>query len=70
MSTIFKGDDAEKCYAKGHFVVYTVDHKRFVLPLVYLSNNVVQALMELAEEFGLPTMVLSQFFVILPSWSM
>ncbi|XP_015388247.2 auxin-responsive protein SAUR63-like [Citrus sinensis] len=55
MSTIFKGDDAEKCYVKGHFVVYTVDHKRFVLPLVYLSNNVVQALMELAEEFGLPT---------------
>ncbi|KAK9183695.1 hypothetical protein WN943_024040 [Citrus x changshan-huyou] len=55
MSTIFKGDDAEKCYVKGHFIVYTVDHKRFVLPLVYLNNNVVQALLELAEEFGLPT---------------
>lgn len=52
---IFNGDDADKCYMKGHFVVYTVDHKRFVLPLVYLNNNVVQALLELAEEFGLAT---------------
>ncbi|KAK8522260.1 hypothetical protein V6N13_115239 [Hibiscus sabdariffa] len=32
---------------KGHFVVYSVDQKRFVFPLEYLKNKVVM-------EFGLP----------------
>ncbi|KAL4318515.1 hypothetical protein GQ457_18G018770 [Hibiscus cannabinus] len=41
---------------KGHFVVYSVDHKRFVLPLEYLKNNIVMELFNLAEEeFGLPS---------------
>ncbi|XWS67667.1 hypothetical protein CRYUN_Cryun04dG0025600 [Craigia yunnanensis] len=40
---------------KGHFVVYSVDQKRFVLPLEYLKNEIVKELFNLAEEeFGLP----------------
>lgn len=40
---------------KGHFVVYTADSRRFVLPLVYLDNSVFQELLRFAEEeFGLP----------------
>ncbi|KAK8656234.1 hypothetical protein V6N13_098190 [Hibiscus sabdariffa] len=40
---------------KGHFVVYGVDQKRFVLPLEYLKNNIVMELFNLTEEkFGLP----------------
>ncbi|KAK8582614.1 hypothetical protein V6N13_069387 [Hibiscus sabdariffa] len=40
---------------EGHFVVYSVDQKRFVLPLEYLKNNIVMDLFNLAEEeFGLP----------------
>ncbi|KAK8625291.1 hypothetical protein V6N13_090165 [Hibiscus sabdariffa] len=39
---------------KGHFVVYSVDQKRFVLPLDYLKNNIVMEIFILAEEeFGL-----------------
>ncbi|XVE93952.1 hypothetical protein REPUB_Repub01dG0238400 [Reevesia pubescens] len=40
---------------KGHFVVYSVDQKRFVFPLEYLKNEIVMELFNLAEEeFGLP----------------
>lgn len=40
---------------KGHFVVYSVDHKRFVVPLKYLSTNVFRELLKWSEEvFGLP----------------
>ncbi|KAJ4715911.1 Auxin-responsive protein [Melia azedarach] len=58
---IFEGDDAERSSIpsmpkKGQFVVYTADQKRFLLPLEYLNNKVVQELFKLAEEeFGLPT---------------
>ncbi|EEF38083.1 auxin-responsive protein SAUR63 [Ricinus communis] len=51
--------DAECCSTsntveKGHFVVYTNDQKRFVLPLEYLKNEIVRELFKLAEEeFGL-----------------
>ncbi|MBA0752882.1 hypothetical protein Gogos_022303 [Gossypium gossypioides] len=38
---------------KGHFVVYSADEKRFVLPLEYLKNKIVMELFNLAEEFGL-----------------
>ncbi|KAE8725989.1 putative SAUR-like auxin-responsive protein family [Hibiscus syriacus] len=39
---------------KGHFVVYSSDAKRFVLPLEYLKNLIVMELFQLAEEeFGL-----------------
>ncbi|XVF68025.1 hypothetical protein PTKIN_Ptkin10aG0169600 [Pterospermum kingtungense] len=56
------GDDADtnscstsSVVQKGHFVVYSVDQKRFVLPLEYLKNEIVMELFNLAEEeFGLP----------------
>ncbi|MED6175268.1 hypothetical protein PIB30_076870 [Stylosanthes scabra] len=38
---------------KGHFVVYSTDKRRFVLPLVYLSKKIFIELFKLAEEeFG------------------
>ncbi|XP_057974355.1 auxin-responsive protein SAUR36 [Malania oleifera] len=38
---------------KGHFVVYTRDGKRFVLPLYYLNHPIFRVLLEMAEEeFG------------------
>lgn len=40
---------------KGHFVVYSIDQKRFVIPLKYLSTNVFRELLKWSEEeFGLP----------------
>ncbi|XVE93951.1 hypothetical protein REPUB_Repub01dG0238300 [Reevesia pubescens] len=40
---------------KGHFVVYSADEERFVLPLEYLKNEIVMELFNLAEEeLGLP----------------
>ena len=41
--------------SKGHFVVYTKDGCRFVVPLDYLNSNVFKELFRLSEEeFGLP----------------
>lgn len=41
---------------KGHFVVYSSDKIRFVIPLKYLKNRVIRELFEIAEEeFGLPS---------------
>ncbi|KAK1589064.1 hypothetical protein Q3G72_019960 [Acer saccharum] len=41
---------------KGHFVVYTADQRRFVLPISYLSNQIFQELLRMSEEeFGLPS---------------
>ncbi|KAJ1420617.1 Small auxin-up RNA [Sesbania bispinosa] len=41
---------------KGHFVVYSIDHKRFVVPLKYLSTNIFRELLKWSEEeFGLPS---------------
>ncbi|KAK2976266.1 hypothetical protein RJ640_026895 [Escallonia rubra] len=40
---------------KGHFVVYSDDGRRFVIPLVYLNNEVLRQLLKMSEEeFGLP----------------
>ncbi|KAL5055359.1 hypothetical protein RYX36_036041 [Vicia faba] len=39
---------------KGHFVVYSMDRKRFVVPLEYLNTNVFRELFKWSEEvFGL-----------------
>ncbi|KAK2976265.1 hypothetical protein RJ640_026894 [Escallonia rubra] len=39
---------------KGHFVVYSADMRRFVVPLDYLKNAVFRELLKLAEEeYGL-----------------
>ncbi|EOX97527.1 SAUR-like auxin-responsive protein family, putative [Theobroma cacao] len=41
---------------KGHFVAYSADQIRFVLPLEYLRSRIVTELFALAEEeFGLPS---------------
>lgn len=37
----------------SHFVVYTADQKRFLIPLVYLKNVIFIQLLKLSEEFGL-----------------
>ncbi|KAH0714035.1 hypothetical protein KY290_006901 [Solanum tuberosum] len=55
------GSDADDCSTssssiveKGHFVVYTADQARFVIPLAYLENEVIRQLLNLSEEeFGL-----------------
>ena len=40
---------------KGHFFVYTSEGKRFMVPLVYLNNNIFKELLNISEaEFGLP----------------
>ncbi|PON61514.1 Small auxin-up RNA [Trema orientale] len=39
---------------KGHFVVYTTDERRFVMPLAYLNDNILRELFKMSEqEFGL-----------------
>lgn len=39
---------------KGHFVVYTVDHVRFTMPLSYLENDLFRDLLRMSEEeFGI-----------------
>ncbi|KAH0679740.1 hypothetical protein KY284_020825 [Solanum tuberosum] len=56
------GSDVDSCSAssssivqKGHFVVYTADQSRFVVPLAYLENEVIRQLLSMSEEeFGLP----------------
>ncbi|KAH0714047.1 hypothetical protein KY290_006913 [Solanum tuberosum] len=41
---------------KGHFVVYTADQARFVIPLAYLENETIAQLLNMSEEeFGLPS---------------
>uniref|UniRef100_A0A803LG63 Uncharacterized protein n=1 Tax=Chenopodium quinoa TaxID=63459 RepID=A0A803LG63_CHEQI len=38
---------------KGHFVVYTSDEKRFMIPLTYLKSEIFTELLKMAEEeFG------------------
>ncbi|KAL3722778.1 hypothetical protein ACJRO7_035048 [Eucalyptus globulus] len=39
---------------RGHFVVYTTDERRFVIPLSFLSNDIVRELFRASEEeFGI-----------------
>ena len=41
---------------KGHFVVYTADQRRFMIPIVYLNSEIFRELFEMSEEeFGLPS---------------
>ncbi|XP_071700867.1 auxin-responsive protein SAUR64-like [Rutidosis leptorrhynchoides] len=45
----------DKMANKGHFVVYTSDKNRFVIPLRYLNTNIFRELLRISEdEFGLP----------------
>ncbi|KAI3441319.1 uncharacterized protein J3R85_002596 [Psidium guajava] len=48
--------DEEVLAHRGHFVVYSIDQKRFVFPMRFLNNCVIRELFKLAEEeFGLPS---------------
>ncbi|XP_055828479.1 auxin-responsive protein SAUR68-like [Solanum dulcamara] len=55
------GSNADGCSSsaiveKGHFVVYTIDQRRYSFPLTYLENEVVMQLLSMSEEaFGLPS---------------
>ncbi|KAK4721960.1 hypothetical protein R3W88_012193 [Solanum pinnatisectum] len=61
MSFPRNGSDADSCSTssssiveKGHFVVYTADQVCFVIPLVYLENEIIRQLLNISkEEFGL-----------------
>ncbi|XP_072978553.1 auxin-responsive protein SAUR36-like [Typha angustifolia] len=40
---------------KGHFIVYTAEGRRFMVPLIYLNSKIFNELLKLSEEeFGLP----------------
>lgn len=53
--TTWKDERSSVLADKGHFVVYTVDQNRFVIPLVSLNSGILRALLELSKnEFGLP----------------
>ncbi|PRQ50327.1 putative small auxin-up RNA [Rosa chinensis] len=55
VSTSFKMD-SPKSTDKGAFVIYTLDQRRFVLPLSFLCNYIFQELFKIAEEeFGIPS---------------
>ncbi|XVF00804.1 hypothetical protein REPUB_Repub04eG0033300 [Reevesia pubescens] len=55
MSKVIAGSvDESSVVEKGHFVIYTTDQKRHVMPLSYLNNNIFVELLKLSEEeFGL-----------------
>ncbi|KAH7692257.1 Small auxin-up RNA protein [Dioscorea alata] len=52
--------DSETCTTtsvapKGHFIVYTSEGKRFMVPLEYLDSRIFQELFRMSEEeYGLP----------------
>ncbi|PIA46945.1 hypothetical protein AQUCO_01500463v1 [Aquilegia coerulea] len=49
-----KGNCNEFVVKKGYFVVYTMDQKRFMVPLKYLETNIFRELFRMSEEeFGL-----------------
>ncbi|KAF3649734.1 putative auxin-induced protein X15-like [Capsicum annuum] len=57
------GSNADSCSTsssytveKGHFVVNTIDQRRYVFPLAYLENEAIVQLLNMSEEkFGLPS---------------
>ena len=50
------GTSSSSIVEKGHFAVYTADQKRFMIPLVYLENEIIRQLLNMSEEeFGLPS---------------
>ncbi|OMO91982.1 Auxin responsive SAUR protein [Corchorus olitorius] len=48
--------DKSSAVDKGCFVVYTMDKRRFVIPLAFLRNGIFQELLKMSEEeFGIPS---------------
>lgn len=44
----------KKSTDRGHFVVYTIDGERFMIPLSYLNSKIFEELLKMSEdEFGL-----------------
>jgi Auxin responsive protein len=44
----------KKSTDKGHFVVYTIDGERFMIPLSFLNSKIFEELLKMSEdEFGL-----------------
>ncbi|XP_031103253.1 auxin-responsive protein SAUR68-like [Ipomoea triloba] len=53
-----QNEEVDSCSTSsaGHFVIYTADQKRFVIPLSFLDNKIIRQLLEMSEEvFGLPS---------------
>ncbi|KAK3421130.1 hypothetical protein EUGRSUZ_L01270 [Eucalyptus grandis] len=49
-----ESNTASSATEKGHFVIYTADGSRFMIPLQCLSSNIFQELFKMSkEEFGL-----------------
>ncbi|GMP37367.1 hypothetical protein CsSME_00009077 [Camellia sinensis var. sinensis] len=67
-------DNAESCNTstvdKGHFAVYTADQKCFVIPLVYLNNDIFRVLLKMAKSMDFQGMGLSHYHVTQSSWTM
>ncbi|RVW48237.1 Auxin-responsive protein SAUR65 [Vitis vinifera] len=67
--------DADRCSTssvadKGHFVVCSADKKRFVIPLVYLNNEIFRGLLQVSEEeFGIQITGPSYCHVIQSLWT-
>ncbi|KAF8027686.1 hypothetical protein BT93_E0563 [Corymbia citriodora subsp. variegata] len=59
----FTRSNAEGCNSptladEGCFVIYSIDRRRFMIPLVYLSSHIFQKLLEMSEEeYGLSSSV-------------
>ena len=59
LQRINRGVEADSCSTstvadKGHFVVYSLDRRRFVIPLAYLNNEIFKELFQMSEEdFGI-----------------
>ena len=59
LQRINEGVDEESCSTssvadKGHFVVYSSDRRRFVIPLAYLDSEIMRELFQMSEEeFGI-----------------
>ena len=59
LQRINKDVDEDSCSTssvvdKGHFVVYSSDRRRFVIPLAYLNSEIMRDLFQMSEEeFGI-----------------
>ncbi|KAL6011851.1 hypothetical protein ACLOJK_002317 [Asimina triloba] len=50
------GGSSSSITEKGHFVVYTMDGRRFMIPLGFLNSTVFKELLRMSEDvFGFPS---------------
>ncbi|WJZ83552.1 hypothetical protein VitviT2T_003223 [Vitis vinifera] len=73
LQRINEGVDEESCSTssvadKGHFVVYSSDRRRFVIPLAYLDSEIMRELFQMSEEeFGIQKLERALIMSIAPS---